>query len=117
MVDVRTLPRLEGAVEEVARTEILSFELQRPDRGSDHDRRDAQAAGRQWLDGIRAPVEPIQPPDVVQEGRHGLFVSFSQGPGRPDQSVVYYSADRLYADVPFPDDATDIVYDDRGGPI
>ena len=40
-------------------------------------------------------------------------VSFTQGLGRPDQSVVYYTADRLYANVPFPDDATDIVYDRR----
>ena len=36
---------------------------------------------------------------------------FTQGLGRPDQSVVYYSADRITANVPFPPDATDIIFD------
>ena len=36
---------------------------------------------------------------------------FTQGLGRPDQSVVYYSADRITANVPFPPDAADIIFD------
>jgi hypothetical protein len=36
-----------------------------------------------------------------------------QGLGRPDRSVVYYSADRISANVPFPPDATDIVFNGR----
>ncbi|MFX8735700.1 hypothetical protein ABTM37_20705, partial [Acinetobacter baumannii] len=30
---------------------------------------------------------------------------------RPDQSVVSYSSDRIYSDVPFPDGASDILFD------
>ena len=50
---------------------------------------------------------------LFKKGQQGLDVSFTQGLGRPDQSVVYYTATRLSANVPFPDDATDILFDDR----
>ena len=57
--------------------------------------------------------DPTSRPISFKRGQQGLTVSFSQGLGRPDQSVVYYNADRLYNNVPFPQDATDIVFDDR----
>ena len=40
-----------------------------------------------------------------------MSVHFTQAPGRPDQSVVYYTTDRIYSNVPFPDGASDIVFD------
>ena len=48
---------------------------------------------------------------TFKKAQQGLRVSFSQGLGRPDQSVVSYTADRITANVPFPLDATDIVFD------
>ena len=50
---------------------------------------------------------------LFKKGQQGLYVSFSQGLGRPDQSAVDYTANRLTANVPFPDDATNILYDER----
>lgn len=46
-----------------------------------------------------------------RKGRQGLSVHFTQALGRPDQSVVYYTTDRMYGNVPFPEGASDIVFD------
>ena len=113
MVDVRTLPRLEGAVEEVARTESYRLNYTVPTVApitTAATRKLLAANG--WQEYVHPSSQSSRPPSF-KKGRHGLFVSFSQALGRPDQSVVYYTADRLYAVVPFPDDATDIVYDSR----
>ena len=113
MVDVRTLPRLEGAVEDTARTESYRLNYSVPTVVAI-----TTAATRKLLaaNGWQEYVHPSSQssrPMSFKKGRHGLYVSFTQGLGRPDQSVVHYSADRLYANVPFPEDATDIVYDTR----
>jgi hypothetical protein len=113
MVDVRTLPRLEGAVEDAARTDSYSLKYGVPTVVAV-----TTAATRQlliangWMEYVH-PSDQSSRPMSFKKGRHGLFVSFSQGSGRPDQSAVYYSADRIYANVPFPADATDIVFDPR----
>jgi hypothetical protein len=113
MVDVRTLPRLEGAVEDTARTDSYSLKYGVPTVVAV-----TTAATRQlliangWMEYVH-PSDQSSRPMSFKKGRHGLFVSFSQGSGRPDQSAVYYSADRIYANVPFPADATDIVFDPR----
>ena len=113
MVDVRTLPRLEGAVEEVARTESYRMNYSVPTVVPITTAATRKLlAGAGWMEYVH-PSSQSSRPMSFKKGRHGLFVSFSQAPGRPDQSVVYYSADRLYADVPFPNDATDIVYNSR----
>jgi hypothetical protein len=113
MVDVRTLPRLEGAVEEVARTESyrLNYGVPTVVAVTTAATRKLLAANG-WQEYVH-PSDQSSRPMSFKKGRQGLLVSFSQGVGRTDQSVVYYSADRLYAVVPFPDDATDIVYDTR----
>jgi hypothetical protein len=111
MVDVRTLPRLEGAVEDTSRT--------RPDRlnygvstvvavTTTATRKLLASSG--WQEFVYP--DPSGHPMSFKKGQQGLTVTFSQGLGRPDQSVVYYSADRLYNNVPFPQDASDIVFDD-----
>ena len=41
-----------------------------------------------------------------------MSVSFTQGLGRPDQSSVTYSPNRIYSNVPFPDGAIDLVFDE-----
>jgi hypothetical protein len=56
----------------------------------------------------------MSPPALLfKKGEQGLYVSFSQALGRPDRSVVDYTANRLTASVPFPDDATNILFDER----
>ncbi|MDB5577337.1 MAG: hypothetical protein JWR80_2513, partial [Bradyrhizobium sp.] len=113
MVDVRTLPRLEGAVEELTRTESyrLNYTVPTVVPITTAATRKLLAANG-WQEYVHPADQSSRPPSF-KKGRHGLFVSFSQALGRPDQSVVYYTADRLYAVVPFPEDATDIVYDSR----
>jgi hypothetical protein len=59
------------------------------------------------------PLEETATGLLFKKGVHGLSVSFTQALGRPDRSAVHYSANRIYADVPFPPGATDIVYDER----
>jgi hypothetical protein len=112
MVDVRTLPRLEGAVEDASRTRIDSLNYGVPTVVTI-----TTAATRKLLasNGWQEFVypDPSGHPMSFKKGEQGLTVTFSQGLGRPDQSVVYYSADRLYNNVPFPQDASDIVFDDR----
>ncbi len=60
-----------------------------------------------------------RPPDQQQsirfkKGREGIYVSVTGSPGRPDQSRVSYSHNNsIPGNVPFPDDATDIVYDEN----
>jgi hypothetical protein len=60
-----------------------------------------------------------RPPDQQQsirfkKARIGIYVSYSGSPGRPDQSRISYSHNNsIPANVPFPDDATDIVYDEN----
>ena len=113
MVDVRTLPRLEGAVEEVARSESHRMNYSVPTAvpvtiAATHK----LLAANGWQEYVH-PSSQSSRPTSFKKGRQGLMVSFARDSGRPDQSMVYYTADRIYADVPFPEDATDIVYDSR----
>jgi hypothetical protein len=113
MVDVRTLPRLEGAVEDTVRTESyrLKYGVPTAVAVTTAATRNLLAANG-WMEYVH-PSDQASRPMSFKKAQHGLLVSFSQGQGRPDQSVVYYTADRLYNNIPFPDDATDIVFDDR----
>jgi hypothetical protein len=113
MVDVRTLPRLEGAAEDTARTEPyrLSYRVPTVVAITSAATRKLLAANG-WVPYVR-PLEEANSSLLFKKGRQGLDVSFTQGLGRPDQSVVYYSANRLTANVPFPEDATNIVFDER----
>jgi hypothetical protein len=113
MVDVRTLPRLEGAVESVARTQAHSMSYGVPTAVAitiPATRKLLAANG--WVQYLR-PLEEASTSLLFRKGRQGLYVSFTQGLGRPDQSAVDYTANRLTANVPFPDDATNIVFDER----
>lgn len=57
------------------------------------------------------PLEEKSTTLKFKKGRQGLSVHFTQALGRPDQSVVYYTTDRIYSNVPFPDGASDLVFD------
>ncbi|QDW41725.1 hypothetical protein FFI89_000020 [Bradyrhizobium sp. KBS0727] len=113
MVDVRSLPRLDGAVEDVARTESYRLKYGVPTVVAI-----TTAATRKllatdgWVPYLR-PLDEKSSSLTFKKAQQGLYVSFSQGLGRPDQSAVYYSAERITANVPFPPDATDIIFDEH----
>lgn len=113
LVDVRTLPRLEGAVENTARTEphSLSYGVPTPVTVTTPAIEKLLAADG-WVQFSR-PLEESGGSLLFKKGKQGLFVSFTQGLKRPDQSGVSYDANRINADVPFPVDATNIMFDDR----
>lgn len=112
MVDVHTLPQLEGAAEDTARIEPYNLKYRVPAVvavTTPATRKLLTANG--WQEFVYP--DPSNRPISFKKGPQGLTVTFSQVPRQPDQSVVYYTANRLYNNVPFPDDATDIVFDDR----
>jgi hypothetical protein len=113
MVDVRTLPRLEGAVEDTARTrpDSVSYGVSTVVAVTSVATRQLLAADG-WVPYIR-PLDEKSTSLTFKKAQQGLHVSFTQGLGRPDRSVVYYSADRITANVPFPPDATDVVFDEH----
>ncbi len=113
MVDVRTLPRLEGAVEDTPRTrpDSMSYGVPTVVAITSVATRQLLAADG-WVPYVR-PLDEKNASLTFKKAQQGLYVSFTQGLGRPDRSVVYYSADRITANVPFPPDATDIVFDER----
>lgn len=112
LVDVNQLPRLPGAqettdsqpdrviytVQGVVPSAVRSVQTLLTDNG--------------WMRYVR-PLEETTSGLLFKKGGYGLSVSFTQALGRPDRSAVYYAANRIYADVPFPLGATDIIYDER----
>jgi hypothetical protein len=111
IVDVRALPRLEGAVEDASRTQSYSMSYSVPTVvavTSAATKKMLAADG--WVQFLR-PLDEKSSLLTFKKAQQGLNVHFSQGLGRPDQSVVYYTAERITANVPFPLDATDIVFD------
>jgi hypothetical protein len=113
LVDVRTLPRLEGAMENPARTEphSLSYGVPTPATIATPAIPKLLAADG-WVQYLR-PMEESSTSLLFKKGRQGLFVDFTQGLRHPDQSAVSYNANRITANVPFPGDATHIMFDER----
>ena len=111
IVDVRALPRLEGAVEDASRTQSYSMSYGVPTVvavTSAATKKLLAADG--WVQFLR-PLDEKSSLLTFKKAQQGLNVHFTQGLGRPDQSVVYYTAERITSNVPFPTDATDIVFD------
>src|ERR1700730_12401356 len=113
LIDVRTLPRLEGAVENTARTEPhhLSYGVPTPATVATPAIEKLLAADG-WMQYSR-PLESSGTSLLFKKGREGLFVAFTQGLRHPDQSRVEYEAKRINPNVPFPADATNLMFDDR----
>lgn len=111
-VDVSRLPRLGGAKEDASRssTDRLVYSVS----GSVAD---TVAATRRLLaaDGWKEYAAPLERASdtllAFKKARQGLSLSFTMTMGKPDESSVYYSPTRLIFALPFPDDATDIVFD------
>jgi hypothetical protein len=111
IVDVRALPRLEGAVEDSSRTQSYSTSYGVPTAvavTSAATRKLLAADG--WVQFLR-PLDEKSSLLTFKRAQQGLNVHFTQGLGRPDQSVVHYTAERITSNVPFPPDASDIVFD------
>ncbi|MET4324900.1 hypothetical protein ABIB80_000705 [Bradyrhizobium sp. i1.15.2] len=111
IVDVHALPQIEGAVEDISRPDPYSVEYRVPTRQAVT----LPAVQKLLSDNGWVPyVMPLEEKSSLlkfRKGRQGLSVHFTQAPGRPDQSVVYYTTDRIYGNVPFPEGASDIVFD------
>lgn len=111
IVDVHALPQLEGAVEDTSKPDPYRVEYRMPTPEavtSPAVKKMLSAAG--WVPYVR-PLEEKSDRLSFKKGRQGLSVSFTQALGRPVQSVVYYTTDRIYGNVPFPDNANDLVFD------
>lgn len=111
--DITTVPRPDGAeVSASDRASSSSITYVFPgarDGATVATERSLNAQG--WLR-YRSPDQ--QQSIRFKKGREGIYVSFTGSPGRPDQSRISYSHNNsIQANVPFPDDATDIVYDEN----
>jgi hypothetical protein len=111
MVDVLTLPRLEGAVVDPSRalSHSLNYGVPTPVPVTNAAIRKLLAA-EGWVPFLR-PLDEKSGSLTFKKAQQGLHVSFTQGLGRPDQSVVNYIPERISGNVPFPPDAADIVFD------
>ncbi|WP_018319460.1 hypothetical protein [Bradyrhizobium sp. WSM2793] len=111
-VDVHTLPRLDGAVEDTSRPDTYRVIYTVPTAlaaTSDATKKLLSADG--WVPYVY-PLDEKSAALTFKKGRQGLRVSFTQARGRSDQSAVFYTPNRIYANVPFPDGATDLVFDE-----
>ena len=111
IVDVHTLPQLEGAVEDTSRPDPYRVEYRVPTPQavtSQAVRKLLIAEG--WVPYV-LPLEEKSATLKFKKGRQGLSVHFTQALGRADQSLVNYTTDRIYSNVPFPDGASDLVFD------
>src|SRR5436309_4064525 len=112
IVDVHTLPKLQGAIEDHSRADPNRVQYGVPTVVAVT----AAAAKKMlsangWVPYVR-PLDETNTNLAFKKGRQGLSVSFTQGLGRPDQSAVSYSPNRIYSNVPFPDGAIDLVFDE-----
>jgi len=111
IADVHALPQLEGAVEDTSRPDPYRVEYRVPTPAAvtlPAVRKLLSADG--WVPYVM-PLEETSGTLKFKKGRQGLSVHFTQARGRPDQSVVNYTTDRIYSNVPFPEGASDIVFD------
>ncbi|ULL01113.1 hypothetical protein [Bradyrhizobium sp. I71] len=112
IVDVHTLPRLDGAVEDTSRPDTYRVTYTVPTgvaAAAEATKKLLSADG--WVPYVY-PLDEKSAALTFKKGRQGLRVSFTQERGRPDQSAVFYTPNRIYANVPFPDGATDLVFDE-----
>ncbi|MGJ4931086.1 hypothetical protein ACQR1I_30330 [Bradyrhizobium sp. HKCCYLS2038] len=112
IVDVHTVPRLEGAVEDTARSDRYRaiYRLPTPPAATTTATQQLLSADG-WVRYVR-PLEERYTTLNYKKGKQGLSVSFTGSGGRMDLSEVSYAPLRIYADLPFPDGATDLMFDE-----
>ncbi len=118
LVDVRRLPRLDGAKEDAARSssDRLVYSVAA-------SLANTIAATKQMLaaDGWKQYVAPLEETHATlmsfKKGPQGLSVSFTIQVGKneqtSEQTTVYYSPTRLRFALAVPSDATDVIFDDN----
>lgn len=109
IVDVRTLPRPDGAVEDTSRADTHRVTYTLPGgvaAASEATRKLLSADG--WVPYVY-PLDENSSALAFKKGRQGLRASFTQARG---QSTVSYTPNRIYSNVPFPDGATELVFDE-----
>ncbi|OPZ00699.1 hypothetical protein A5906_21360 [Bradyrhizobium sacchari] len=111
IVDVHALPQLEGAVADTSlgKSDRVEYRMPTPEAVTAPAVKKLLSANG-WVPYVR-PLEEKSATLNFKKGRQGLSVFLTQALGRPDQSVVHYSHDRIYGNVPFPDGALGIVFD------
>ena len=113
-VDVSALPRLEGAKVDSAQSssDRLSYIVPGPVANTIAATKKLLAA-----DGWQPYVTPLDEPHplslTLKKGPQGLSVFFTMPPGPVETSGVDYSPSRLGFALPFPADATEIVFDEN----
>ncbi|WP_298878865.1 hypothetical protein [uncultured Bradyrhizobium sp.] len=111
-IDPRTVPMLPGAIEDTSHPDSSQRQYAVPTVVAV-----TSAAVKKmlitegWVPYVR-PLDETSTSLAFKKGRQGLSVSFTQGLGRPDQSAVTYSPSRIYSNVPFPEGAVDLVFDE-----
>jgi hypothetical protein len=109
--DVLAVPRPEGAEIADGRSSSSSVTYVFPTSRADAARATEQALNTGGWQRYRTPDQPQS--DRYKNGRNGLYVSYSMAGGKADQSRISYSYNNaITANVPFPQDATDIIYDE-----
>ncbi|WP_339029521.1 hypothetical protein WI604_00960 [Bradyrhizobium symbiodeficiens] len=111
IVDAHALPQLEGAVEDTSRPDPNRVEYRVPTPQAVTSQAVRKLLNTEGWVSYVLPLEEKSTTLKFKKGRQGLSVHFTQALGRPDQSVVYYTTDRIYSNVPFPDGASDLVFD------
>ncbi len=112
LVDVKTLPRLDGAEEDAARSskDRVSYFIPGSVATTIAATKRLLAANG-WMLYVAPLEETHQTLLAFKKGAQGLSVSFSMRSGKADQSNVNYTPTRLSFALAFPDDAADIVFD------
>jgi hypothetical protein len=115
LVDVRTLPHIEGAMARPEATKYPNLSASYFGAGNVADTI-ANTGKLLAADGWIAYTPPLEGSDRsrwYKKGAQGVSASFMSDGSRTDRSGVSYSSQRLEVNLPFPDRATDIVYDER----
>jgi hypothetical protein len=115
MVDVAALPRLPGAYlkdEQARRNDAHSVSYMVPDTLANTRAAFIRLLGADGWVAYAAPLERASPHSLhMKKGGQGLSVFFTFDGSNTTRSGVSLSSERIYANVPFPPGATDVVYD------
>jgi hypothetical protein len=115
LVDVRTLPRIESATARPDDAKYPNLNASYFGPGSVADtiaNTDRLLTADGWI-AYNAPFETSNRNRTYKKAAQGVSVSFMSDGSRTDRSGVSYNAQRLEVNLPFPERATDIVYDER----
>jgi hypothetical protein len=112
-VDVRRLPHPEGATQDPARASSstsVSYNIPRP-LADTIATVEATLAADGWQEYRRPDDETSTTLKFFKKGPQGLSVSFYTP--KPTESIAEYGSAWIYVDLPFPDAASETVFDDR----